>query len=266
MGRAASSAERLADQNLQAAGRQWLTQFEAGLRAKAGLLPAAPLPSNLQTELAQAIVSAKGYDEQRKRENAELIKAGTLLTFAYTDRRGARLSSMSPDFLQRASRAESIIVQGNVVGPPRASILMTLQNRPWEWLSLEVEGADPDWVSSAAMPLHAFLSEHVSKIVRVLRNKWTKALFALAVWALFIPPIALAFQRVGVDRLIAVVAALVPLAAVNALYEWFTRPLIITSAAPSAWLELGRAAISAAAAVVIRIILEQLARLAGAFK
>jgi hypothetical protein len=157
-------------------------------------------------------------------------------------------------------------MQAFVVGPLRASIGVTLQNRPWEWLSLEVEGEDPDWVSSTELPLDALLSGRESRPVRFFRNVWTRSVLAVMVWGLFIPPMTSVLGRLSIDPLISVVAALLPVGAVSALYQRLTKPVIITSVAPSTWRELGRVVLSAAVAGAIRFALDGLAKLAGSLR
>jgi hypothetical protein len=177
------------------------------------------------------------------------------------DRSGHVISSQSPDFLADLSSADSISLGGRVFAKPTASIIVTLQNQPWEVVALEIEGQETNWVSSAAAPMHRLLSGRESKIVKFFRNAWVKAVVGVAVWALFVPPLALVLRRFNFGQLIAVPIALLPVGIVNAVYQRLTPPVIITKTAPSTWAELLRVAVSAVVAGLIKYSLDGLARL-----
>jgi hypothetical protein len=237
------------------------TEFEQTLRAKASLKPPDPLPANLQAELTQAIARAEDYRRQRRTENEQSVRANISLIFGYTDRSGHLISSQSPDFLQNLTSADSISLRGYAFAKPTASIAVTLQNRPWEVVALEIEGQDTDWVSSATAPLHRLLSSHESKIVKFFRNAWVKGVVGVSVWALFVPPLASLFRGFNLGQLIAVPVALLPTGVVNAVYQRLTPPVLIASSAPSTWRELVRVAVSAVVAGLIKYGLDGLARL-----
>lgn len=47
--------------------------------------------------------------------------------------------------------------------------------------------------------------------------------------------------------------AILPAGLISSVYQWLTRPLIITRVAPSLWIELGRVAISDLVADIVRL-------------
>ncbi len=257
--RAVEAAKRNLDEEIDKQHVEWLAQNERDIRGKFILPPSVSLSPAAQAERAQAILIAENYKIQRKQGNLDLVRGATRLTFGYTDRSGRRLTSKDPTFMEKATNPNGILMQGSVYSSPTATITLTLQNKPWEWLTLEVEGEDPDWVSSAATPLHQALTARESRVTKFFRNQWVKGIFALVIWGLFIPPIAVLLERLGIDRLIAVVVAVIPVGVVSNLYQFLTRPVLITSSAPSAWLEVGKVAISAGVTYAIRFGLDRLA-------
>ncbi len=145
--------------------------FEQKLRSGAGLAPAAPLPPPLQAQLAKADADAAAYLAKRKADDQKFItERGVRLTFGYSSRGGQFRSSADPEFLRNVSSADGITMRGNVFGLFTASVVITMQNRPSETISLDVEGDDTDWVGSATMALSTALSERESRGVRFLRN------------------------------------------------------------------------------------------------
>jgi hypothetical protein len=249
-----------ANEDLEAFLAKSRTEFEQTLRAKGNLKPTDPLPTNLQVEMTEGEARATDF-RQRRRKEIESLKTNAFLVFGYTDKSGHLISSQSPDFLQDVTSADSISLRGYVSAKPTAAIAVTLQNRPWEGITLEIEGQDTDWVSSAAAPLHRLLSRRESRIVKFFRNVWVKTVVAVSVWALFIPPLSLLLRGLNVSELIAVPIALVPVGMVSLVYQRLTPPVMISSSAPSAWKELVRVAISAIVTGLIKYGLDGLAQL-----
>ncbi len=202
--RARKNAKEKADKDTDAFLQDSRIQFEQNLRTRAGLPPGTALPPNLQTELANAVLRAEAYRDQRRSENEQLITQSTKVSFGYVESTGHSLTSSSPVFLANITKQDGIFMRGWVLASPTANISVTIQNQPWVAISLEAEGEDPDWVSSAAAPLHAVLSARESRTVRFFRNIWVGGTFGVLVWSMFIPPIASMLDRFGMDRLVAI--------------------------------------------------------------
>ena len=153
-------------------------------------------------------------------------------------------------------------MRGWVFASPTANISVTIQNQPWVAINLEVEGEDPDWVSSATAPLHATLTGRESRIVKFFRNNWVAGVFGILVWSMFIPPTAAIVEKFRMDRLFAIPLSILPLAVVNAIYGRLTKPVIITSSEPSGLREFGKVVFTAVVSYLIKLGLDVLSSLA----
>jgi hypothetical protein len=136
-----------------------------------------------------------------------------------------------------------------------STIAVQIQNHPMEVVSLDVEGDDPDWVSSATTPLDTLLIRRESGVVKVLRNPWIQGAMSLAVWIAFIPPIEVLLRHWSLDSLFAIPLAIVPVALVSAGYRNVTKPLSMSGTEPSFLGEIAKAAILPAVAAVVSFLL-----------
>jgi hypothetical protein len=229
--------------------------YEQKLRSDTGLSATDALTPELRAKLAEADAEAAAYLAKRKEDDAKYItERGVRVAFGYSGRGGQFRSSADPEFLRNVSNADGITMRGNVFGVLTASIVITMQNRPSETISLDVEGDDTDWVGSATMALSTALSERESRGVRFLRNSTLRTALVLLAWVWFIPTIESLLQKFSVDSLLAVPVAIVPATLVGLLYQRLTPPFLITGTGPSLVLEIVKAAISPVLAAIAGVL------------
>jgi hypothetical protein len=234
-------------------------EARTALRTQAGLTAGAPDTPQILAQLATMDANTAPLRQAQRQGQERFIRdQASRSTFAYADELGQVNSSNDPESLRRIKKTDSINMRGYVLGTKsNASISVLIQNRPWETVSLDVEGEDPDWVSAATAPIHAQLSLRESRVVKVLRNEWLRNAIGVALWMAFIPPIEGVFRKYTSDTLFAVPIALVLAGIAVRAFQFFTKPLVITRREPNAWAEIGKAAISPAASAAATYLLNR---------
>jgi hypothetical protein len=245
IGRATSAVLKMMEEQSKEDLKRQRATYEQTLRSGAGLSSTAQLTPPLLAQLAKADADATASTANQVENNKKFIsERGVKVTFGYSGRGGQFRSSADPEFLRNVSNADGITMRGNVFALLTASILVTMQNRPWEIVSLDVEGDDPDWVGSAAMHLNSMLSERESRGVRFLRNTTFRGLISVLAWIWFTPTIGRLLQKFSMEPLMAVPTAVLPAVLVGFLYQRLTPPFLITGVKPSLLLEIVKAAVS----------------------
>lgn len=107
------------------------------------------------------------------------------IEFSYTLRNGVQESGRTPDVFSPETlprQTAGVRMRGDVYPSPRASVEIRLQNAPYSYLGLEVEGEDWLWVSATYARLSEQVSRGESKLIGMLHRPLNLTLLVLAVW------------------------------------------------------------------------------------
>lgn len=109
------------------------------------------------------------------------------IEFSYTLRSGVQERGRTPDVFSAETlprQVTGVKMRGDVYADPKASVEIRLQNAPYSYLGLEVEGDDWLWLDATYSRLAEQVSRGESRLMTMLYRPWNLILISLAFWVI----------------------------------------------------------------------------------